>query len=123
MDNSNFSDLGQILYALKENPQMMQMLMGMMGASAPQKSEPRPPAPDLMSLLSGIQKNTQIPPPSSEKSDGGILGSPEENKKRINLLNAVRPYLSESRQSRVDTVIKLLKLAELGGLSSILGGK
>ena len=99
---------------------MMQMLMSMMGAGTPQKNEPRPPSPDLMSLLAGMHKNNQSPPPSSEKSDGGFLGSPEDNKKRINLLNAVRPYLSESRQSRVDTVIKLLKITELGALGTLL---
>jgi hypothetical protein len=134
MDNGNFPDLGQLLYALKDNPQLLQMLMSMM--STPQKNEPRPPANDLMSLLSGMQNNGSSPPPSEKsgnsKCENGfwgatqndsILGSNEENAKRINLLNAVRPYLSESRQARLDTVIKLLKIAGIGGLSKILGGK
>lgn len=133
MDNGNFPDLGQLLYALKDNPQLLQLLMGMM--SAPQKNEPRPPSPDIFSLLSGMQNNAS-PPPSSEKmgkaaekgfsgatATDGIFGSSEENAKRINLLNAVRPYLSEGRQARLDSVIKLLKIAGIGGLSKILGGK
>ena len=120
MDGANFSDLGQLMYALKENPQLMQMLMGMMSAGSQPKNEPKPQAPDIMSLLSGMQKNTPPSHPSNEKSDGGVFGSGEDNKRRIALLNAVRPYLSESRQTRVDTVIKLLKIAELGTLSSLL---
>lgn len=49
------------------------------------------------------------------------FGSPDEIKTRIMLLNAVRPYLNESRREKLEAVIKLLKLAELGGLASLLG--
>ena len=60
---------------------------------------------------------------SRERGDSGIgklFGTQEEMKNRILLLNAVRPYLSEGRREKLETVIKLLKLAELGTLGSLL---
>ena len=117
MDAGNFSDLGQILYAMKENPQLMQMLMSMMGGGGEKAKQPDP-----FSMLAGMSKGA---PQSSSggnfgASEGGILGSSEDIKNRINLLNAVRPYLSEARRQRLDTVIKLMRLSELGTLSSMM---
>ena len=49
-----------------------------------------------------------------------MLGTQEEIKNRIVLLNALRPYLSEARREKLETVIKLMRLAEIGALSSLL---
>jgi hypothetical protein len=42
-------------------------------------------------------------------------------KNRIALLSAVAPFLNEERRGRLETVIKLLRVAELGTLSTLLG--
>lgn len=49
-----------------------------------------------------------------------IFGTREEIKNRIFLLNALRPYMSETRRERLELVIKLLKLTELGELGALL---
>ncbi len=51
------------------------------------------------------------------------FGSREETENRILLLNAVRPYLSEQRRQRLDTVIRLLRIAEAGKLDAFLSGR
>lgn len=50
-----------------------------------------------------------------------LLGGRAEAENRIRLLNALRPYLCDERRSKLDTVIKLLKLAELGEVSGLFG--
>lgn len=133
MDGINFSDLSAIMTALRDNPQMMQMLSSLLSSQQP-KPQPKPEpqssiSPDalasLMSMLGG-SKNTddRTRSPSNSVSTpklSSVFGSQEEIKNRIILLNAVRPYLSETRKERLEAVIKLLRLAELGGLSSLLG--
>ena len=134
MDGINFSDLGSILNTLKENPQMVQMLMSMLSKN----SSPPPPevqskpqssgfdANTLAAFMSMLGKNDSAPPQSTQKNSNqgnplSVFGSQEEIKNRIALLNAVRPYLSETRKERLEVVIKLLRLAELGSLASLLG--
>ena len=49
-----------------------------------------------------------------------LLGGKAESENRIRLLNALRPYLSEERRCKLDLLLKLLRLAELGKLSGLL---
>ena len=51
---------------------------------------------------------------------GKLLGDKSDSENRLRLLNALRPYLSEERREKLDMLLKLLKLAELGKLSGIL---
>ncbi len=97
----------------------------------------------LMSMLSQTKKEPTKPPPTQgldASSLIGLLGSlgmaegkpkevtaiskifgtKEEMHHRIALLNAVKPYLSDERREKLDTVIKLLKLTEIGELSGLL---
>lgn len=81
----------------------------------------------LLSAFGGL-------PPSTGKGDGcrptvngangdplsKLLGGKAESENRIRLLNALRPYLSEERRSKLDMILKLLRLAELGKLSGLL---
>lgn len=130
MDNLSFADLLPLISKLSENPAMMSALSGMMGGSAPQRQEsPKSAAQDdgisaLLSALGGA-KNTepQNQQRQTEQGRGGLgkmLGTQEEIKNRIVLLNALRPYLSEARREKLETVIKLMRLAEIGALSSLL---
>lgn len=113
MDNANFAGMGQLFSMLRENPQMLQMLMSLMGSSAPKPEPKNDPFSTLMNMTGGAS--------SSPAKPQSPFGSSEEIKNRISLLGAVRPYLSEARRERLDTVLKLLRLAEVGELSSLLG--
>lgn len=130
MDGVNFSELGAVMNVLKDNPQLVQMLSGML-ASQPPKTETKKEAREsdaiasLLGLLNGsggANERTQKSPNEADSSKlSSVFGSREEIKNRIILLQAVRPYLSETRKERLEAVIKLLRLAELGNLSSLLG--
>ncbi len=116
MDNANFAGMGQLFSMLRENPQMLQMLMSLMGSSAPKPEPKNDPFSTLMNMTGGASSS-----PAKPQTQSSPFGSSEEIKNRICLLGAVRPYLSEARRERLDTVLKLLRLAEVGELSSLLG--
>ena len=147
MDGLQLSDLGNILSRLSENPNAMNAISGLLGnlSSSPKRETPKNETDDIFNLLaslggmrggeanSGAQKPNQEPfsqgfpriENSSQKREqsnplSSIFGTREEIKNRILLLNALKPYLSESRRERLEMVIKLLKLTELGELSSLL---
>ncbi len=90
------------------------------------KKEPPKPQPSagfdasgLLGLLGSL--NGQDSSKAKEQSPvSKIFGTKEEMQHRIALLNAVKPYLSEERREKLDGVIKLLKLTELGELSGLL---
>ena len=135
MAEMNFSDLGALISMLQSNPEMLKMLSSIIGAGSQQRQEPpkqdvpkAAPNADafasIMSMLSGQRSPDEKPcntsNPSKEPNPMSVFGTSEEIKNRIALLNAVRPYLTESRKERLEAVIKLLRLAELGGLSRLL---
>ena len=49
-----------------------------------------------------------------------LLGGKAEAENRIKLLNALRPYLGDERRAKLDVLLRLLKIAELGQLSGLL---
>ena len=53
-------------------------------------------------------------------SIGKLLGGKAESENRLCLLNALRPYLSEERRCKLELILKLLKIAEIGKLSGLL---
>ena len=63
------------------------------------------------------------------KSSGGIpagglsalLGDKQSSADRERLLIALRPYLSDSRSSMLDTVLRLMRLARLGDIGKLIG--
>lgn len=129
--NLNIAGLMPLLTKLSEDPAALSAITGLMGGLAgQQKSAPPPPRKaeaDPFSALAGLLGGSKGSEPRREDekggglSVGGIFGTREEIKNRIILLSAVRPYLSEERRQRLETVIRLLKLAELGSLGSLLG--
>ncbi len=80
----------------------------------------------LSSLLSSISGNGKQEERKSESDCGShgsvnkLLGGKTDAENRTRLLNALRPYLSEERRAKIDIILKLLKVAELGKLSGIL---
>ena len=135
MGSINFAELMPLIAKLGENPAALSALSGLMSSmgGAQSKKEPPPPpkspdgmAGDPFSAIMGLMNGASGGINGSERSrqDMGmerIFGSREEIKNRILLLSAVRPYLSEERRHRLEAVIKLLRLAELGSLGSLLG--
>ena len=142
MDNLNFAEMLPIFTRLIENPEAMSALSGLLGAMNGQKGEQNAPKKEkendsFSAFMSALGKNAQG---GKRGQDGGLdqgvlnslgvadhgkkgsnpFGTSEEIKNRICLLNAVRPYLSDLRREKLETVIKLLSLAELGTLGSLL---
>lgn len=79
----------------------------------------------LLSALGGTSPNGGKPNHAENGRDSAdplskLLGGKTESENRIRLLNALRPYLNEERRSKLDLILKLLKLAELGKLSGFL---
>ena len=130
MDNLSIADLLPLISKLSENPAAMSAISGLMGAMNGSKSEPPKekqtddPLASIMTMMGGERKTDEAPKASHGASGitsfSKMLGSKEEIKNRILLLNALRPYLSEARREKLETVIKLMRLAEIGTLGSLL---
>ena len=123
--NANISgsgDLSEMITKMLGDPENLSKVMSMVGAlSASGATVGLPPA-------SEGEKKEETPPPKKESVP---CGSAEKEKvchsrpkinqcDRIRLLEAMRPFLSDEKRVKLDTVIKLLGLAEAaGGLCSI----
>lgn len=121
-------DLGSLVSALSEDPKALSAIAGLMetlkSPPKPQKSSPLSDADSFKGLIGMLTQGGNAPePPKNQQSTplAKLFGSKEEVRCRIALLSALKPYLSESRCEKLDTVIKLLKLSELGELSRLTG--
>lgn len=107
-------DLEQKLNSVLNNPQLMQQIMSMaqsMGGAPPAPSEPQVPAsvqnplpsfdPKMLQAISGFAQQSGI----------------DQNQK--SLLNALHPYLSRDRISRLEKAMQAAKMARLA--STFLG--
>ncbi len=117
------SEFDEKLNALLSDPdrmaQIMQMAQTLSGAAAPVQSQPPPspppqptPAPsgDLLSSLTGgldPKLLMRLLPVIQE------LGS-DNNSSARTLLYALRPYLKQERQARVERALQLAKLLHIG---------
>ena len=121
-------DLGQKLNAVLSDPERLQQLAGMANALASSGM--------LSGMLGGLDKKTEdeasdtssnLPAASvSAKEDGGKDGMPTEiiraaSSRHSALLRALKPYLGEEKQARIDQMMRLLQLAELA--DTVLRGK
>ncbi len=91
-------DISDKIKAMLNNPEMMNMLSGLINS---EKSEQSAPVQEDSSM-------TQIANLMREASSG--------NDKRINLLNALRPYMRGSRASDIDKAVKMLKITKLSSI-------
>ena len=97
---------GQIRQVLSDPAQMAQImgmaqsLMGGGGSEKPQESPP--PAPSDGGLLGKL---------------GSLMGKPSGGGSQQALLQAVRPYLSEKRQRKIDRAIQITRMAHLAKLA------
>lgn len=105
-------DLTEQLSSMLSDPQGMEkiraMAQSLMGGdslpSAPMPSVSETPAFDISKLAALTQ---------------GFKNRADDS--RINLLVALKPHLSQEKQTRVDKAVKILKLLELAPLLSKLG--
>ena len=147
MDNTASLDISNVISTLMQNPTALSALGSIMQSigqrtdTAEQKSsqdmlsalgsiaesvgqKTQQPAPQkaqldsILGLLSPASEHKETP---SEKTSHSPLGSKEEIKNRIALLNAVKPFLCKERQEKLLLIIKLLRLSELGELANLLG--
>ena len=100
--DANGLDLGKILKMVTDNPAMLQTALSFAGK--------------LKDSAGSAE------PPPKEKSQEAIpaLGLPPKNgshqrEQEKQLLMALRPYLNETRQDKIDFVLKILQLLELAG--------
>lgn len=113
------SELEEKLNALLSDPnsmaqvmQMAQQLSGAMGeqkaAAPPPPPPPVPPVPDLGAALGGLDPKLlgKLLPLAGE------LGT--ENSAAMQLLNALRPFLKEEKQGKIQRAARLARLIHVG---------
>ena len=110
------SELEEKLNALLSDPnsmaQVMQMAQQLSGAMGEQKAAPTPPAPppgpDLGAALGGLDPKLlgKLLPLAGE------LGT--ENSAALQLLQALRPFLKEEKQGKIERAARLARLIHVG---------
>ncbi len=119
-------DLSQQINQILNNPQQMQMLQAMarnLGLAPPEESAapPAPPAVDLGQLLSQIGNvGGQNTPPSPPALDMNAMLQIQramslfnQGNQSVDLLRALRPLLSQTRQKKVDDAIRILQMLQM----------
>ena len=102
---SDFEDkLNQLLNDPKEMERFAGFAKSLMGGGEPEPEEKAPDFdPGLLKRISGL-----------------IGGGAGKNSKDAKLLEAMRPYLSEKRRSKMD---RAMKIARLAGLAELAAGE
>lgn len=88
-------DMTEKLKSILNNPEMMGMLSSLL-TSGNESSQASDSQNDVTASLKSAMDNI----------NGG-------NDKRINLLNALKPYMRDSRASNIDKAVRMLKLTQL----------
>ena len=109
----------------QENGELLESLLGMLGDNPEEKIKSA-----LSSLGVGEKEERSEKPTMPSGLDpemllklGSIFSSSGTDDKRTALLCAIKPFMSEERQPKVDSALKLLKLAkmaEMAGKTDIL---
>lgn len=98
----NGLDLSKIIKMVTENPALLQTAMSFAGklkdSTAPE-----------------IPKKEEIPSPQEIPSLAPVKRKDGVREDERRLLLALRPYLSQTRQEKIDFVLKILQLLELAG--------
>ena len=84
------------LKSILNNPEMMGMLSSFLGSKDESDSENN--SESLVGIKSMMDKINSV------------------DDKRINLLNALKPYMRNSRASNIDKAVKMLKITQLGSI-------
>lgn len=102
----------------EDNSELLNTLMGMLGDNPEQKI-----AAALSSLGVGSEEQKEEEAPAPKDTTGAeldallqigtLLSSVNGEDERSRLLNALKPFLSEEKRPKVDSAMKLLKLAKM----------
>lgn len=103
------SEFEDRLNELLNDPGQMERIAGiaksLMGGDAQPESPPSEPDEGLIKKISGLMKGADAKSGNDKK-----------------LLEAMRPYLSEKRRSKMDKAMKIAKLASIASIAAQLGG-
>ncbi len=103
-------DLSSKLQGILSDPnsmeQIKQMAQGLLGGTTPAAAPATSAPPSLDSLLGDAQNMGKI-----MKIMSALQNQPNDN--RTQLLMALKPHLSPERAKRVDSAVKLLRLASI----------
>lgn len=119
MPNTELPDaeeLGERLNALLSDPESMQKLIGMASGLASSGLFSAPAAPKEETP----RREEQEEPAKELPKKTGLTKAGAKHKA---LLCALRPYLNEERQMRIDSMMKLIGLAELAETVMTAGGQ
>lgn len=98
-------ELGDKLKSLLSNPETLNMfssLLGNMGSNQNEANSSPSPSGSDDEFVSNIKNAMASINTGSDK--------------RINLLNALKPYMRQSRASNIDRAVKMIKLSQLTSL-------
>ncbi len=109
--DANGLDLGKILKIVTDNPAMLQTALSFAGKLKDSAGNAELPPKETV-------QETIRPPALPPKTNN------YQREQEKQLLMALRPYLNETRQDKIDFVLKILQLLELAGtLGFTLDGK
>ncbi len=99
-------DISSVLGKLSEDPEMMKRAAEL-----------------AQSLMGDRDKDAGPETGAAEDKSGGddevrrtLPALPKKGTDTVNLLKAIRPYLNETRQGKIDSIIKLMRVMDLGKL-------
>ena len=99
-------DISEKLKSILNNPDAMNMFSSLLGGKVKDAAPLSPStSPNETDTSSGNDLLYNIQAAVSRVNSG--------NDKRINLLNALKPYMRESRVSNIDRAVKMLKLTQI----------
>lgn len=105
-DTQNFGGMGELLKGIAENPEMLSKAMNLASTLSASGA--------LDGLLGGTQAKREtpsqpIPPPEMAKKTGtsGLY------RERIALLEAMLPFISDTKRDRLELLIRILGVMEL----------
>ncbi len=92
-------DLSSKIQSILQNPEMMNMVSGLMGQGGGSE-----PMPEEIQTDSGFELQSMV----------SRLNNSDD--KRIRLLNALRPYMKNKRATDIDKAIKMLKISKISSV-------
>lgn len=119
-------DLSEMINKLTADPEMLGRIMNMASAIMGNMPEQKPQEPkEAANKEESPKLNVDMLPLLLGNLGGGKTESgahtAAKHGSQTALLTALKPYMSSERSEKIDTIIKVLKLAEIAG--GILGNK
>ena len=120
--NNAFARIQDMLSTPDGQKQLEEVLGSVMGAPMPTESASAPPLPtpppinEAGNILGGLFSGSQSGPINADslmKIKTIMDGLQMDNDPRVNLLTALRPYISSSRGQHIDHAIRLMSISKL----------